>query len=102
MYKNATVFVTKGGPSLDQSTFNQFEERRRLFDANLYLVEEMAKQYVDFDVDLATLIQEGQKGFDISLNRYDPSKNFPFSNYAKWWIKRKISDVILSRHNLKK
>jgi len=55
-----------------------------------YLVEEIAKEFRHLGVPLDQIIEQGKEGLSISIDRYDPSMQILFIDYAKWWIKYKI------------
>ena len=73
------------------------EQKRRiqLFEANAYLVAEIANRYTDFGVPLMRLMERAMTGFKISIEKYEEKYNQPFTIYASWWIKREICEEIL-------
>lgn len=67
------------------------EASRRLIEANLRLVVKIAKNYVNTDVGLMDLVQEGNIGLLRAAGKYDYRKEVRFSTYASWWIKQSIT-----------
>lgn len=68
--------------------------RRRFAAANLRLVVKIASQYADGNLPLADLIQEGNIGLMIAVDRFDYTREVRFCTYAAWWIRHRISRAI--------
>ena len=51
----------------------------------------IAKTYTSKTELLEDLIQEANAGAWIAIDRFDPSKGYRFSSYARWWMKSTIS-----------
>jgi RNA polymerase primary sigma factor len=71
--------------------------RTRLIECNLRLVVKIAKAYVNPDVSLLDLIQDGNLGLLKAAGRFDYRKNVRFSTYAAWWIKQAITRSLANR-----
>lgn len=66
------------------------EARDTFIESFLRLVVARAKIYCrDFE-SFMDMVQEGNVGLMIAINRFDPSKGCCFSTYATWWIDKYI------------
>ena len=63
---------------------------RRLIEANLYLVVAVARRRSRLGSDLLELIQEGNIGLMKATEKYKHTREYRFSTYAIWWIRRSI------------
>jgi RNA polymerase primary sigma factor len=66
---------------------------RRLIEANLYLVVAVARRRSRLGCDLLELIQEGNIGLMKATEKYKHTREYRFSTYAIWWIRRSIEFV---------
>ncbi len=73
------------------------EARTRLVECNLRLVVKIAKAYMNPDISLLDLIQDGNLGLLKAAARFDYRKNVRFSTYAAWWIKQAITRSLANR-----
>lgn len=64
--------------------------REDMINANLRLVVNIAKRYINCGLPLHDLIEEGNIGLLKAVERFDPERGFRFSTYATWWIKQAI------------
>lgn len=71
-----------------------------LIGSHLRLVPKMAQKYAGYGVPLADLIGEGNLGLLQSAERFDPTKGFRFSTYARWWIKAAMLNYVLQTWSL--
>ncbi len=67
------------------------EAKNYFVEHNLSLVVSIAKKYIGHGVAFLDLIQEGNIGLMIAINKFDINKGFKFSTYATWWIRHKIT-----------
>lgn len=59
------------------------------------LVIAAASKFRNYGLPLGDLIQEGNIGLMLAVNRFDPSRDVRFSTYATWWVRASIQDYIL-------
>ena len=63
---------------------------RKMAEANLRLVISIAGKYRESTIPLNDLIQEGNLGLMVAVQRFDFRLGNKFSTYAGWWIKHYI------------
>jgi RNA polymerase primary sigma factor len=63
---------------------------RQLIEANLYLVVAVARRHGEPGYGLLELIQEGNIGLMKAAEKYKHTREYRFSTYAIWWIRRSI------------
>ncbi len=71
--------------------------RNKLIQANLRLVVKMAKRYIKKGVSLLDLIQEGNRGLMMAVEKFDPDRGFRFTTYSSWWIKQSLIRAIANQ-----
>ena len=67
---------------------------RRLAEANLRLVVNIAKRYAGHGIPFLDIIQEGNLGLMKSIEKFNYEKGYKLSTYATWWIRQAISRAI--------
>ncbi len=70
------------------------EAKDLLIRSNLRLVVKMAKKYIGRGVSFLDLVQEGNKGLMMAVEKFDPERGFRFTTYASWWIKQSLVRAI--------
>lgn len=68
--------------------------KNRLIQANLRLVINIAKKYLNRGLSFLDLIQEGNMGLMKAAEKYDYQKGYKFSTYSTWWIRQAITRAI--------
>ena len=72
----------------------KLEARNQLILHNQRFVFSIAKRYRGKGLDLEDLIQEGNMGLIVAVDKFDLTKGFRFSTYAIWWIRQAISRAV--------
>ncbi|MEW5884470.1 MAG: RNA polymerase sigma factor RpoD/SigA [Armatimonadota bacterium] len=70
------------------------EARKRLVEANMRLVINVARNYRSPAFSLEDLVQEGAIGLLKAITKFDPSRGYRFSTYAMFWIRQAIGRSI--------
>lgn len=66
------------------------EARNQFVAHNLKLVVKIAHKYINSELSIEDLIQEGNIGVLKAIEKFDPTKGYKFSTYATWWIRQAI------------
>ncbi|MDR1227667.1 MAG: RNA polymerase sigma factor RpoS [Azoarcus sp.] len=74
-----------------------FEARQTMIERNLRLVVNIAKHYLNRDIPLLDLVEEGNLGLIHALEKFEPERGFRFSTYATWWIRQNIERAIMNQ-----
>ena len=82
--------------------FNDEKSLIRIISAYKRLVNAIVRKYLSYGLPKEDLIQEGIIGIVISLKKFDISKGFRLSTYARWWIKASIQNYILQNWSIVK
>lgn len=81
--------ISKGDP----------EARKIMIQANLRLVINIAKHYLNRGLPLQDLIEEGNIGLIKAVERFKATKGCKFSTYATYWIRQSIDRAIANQSN---
>ncbi|HEY3275031.1 MAG TPA: sigma-70 family RNA polymerase sigma factor [Syntrophorhabdaceae bacterium] len=68
--------------------------KNRLVQANLRLVINIAKKYMNRGLSFLDIIQEGNMGLMKAAEKYDYKRGYKFSTYSTWWIRQSITRAI--------
>jgi RNA polymerase primary sigma factor len=71
--------------------------RSKLIEANIRLVVTISKRYQNNGMEIADLIQEGNRGLIKAAENFDYKKGYKFSTYATWWVKQSITRALNER-----
>lgn len=74
--------------------------REKIIKSNLRLVVFIAKKFYSSGVPMLDLIQEGNVGLMLAVEKFDYSRGIKFSTYAYWWIKQHISRFVKNNSSL--
>jgi len=78
------------------------ESAHRLICANLRFVIKIANEYRAYGLKILDLIQEGNIGLMMAVNKFDPERGIRLISYAVWWIRAYIQNFIIRSWSLVK
>lgn len=70
------------------------DAKKRILEANLRFVFDIAKKYTGRGVPIGELISDGNIGLIKAIDKFDPTNDVKFISYAIWWIKHEMLDAI--------
>ena len=74
----------------------------RIVRSHSKLVKKIAHGYRGYGLPLPDLISEGYIGIMQAIKKFDMTKGFRFSTYARWWIKALMNEYILNSWSIVK
>lgn len=69
----------------------------KMAESNQRLVVSVAKRYIGRGLPFEDLIQEGNMGLLIAVQKYDWERGYKFSTYATWWVRQAVSRAIADK-----
>jgi RNA polymerase primary sigma factor len=79
---------------LEQQVEDGERARRRLVECNLRLVVSIARRHLGRGLPLLDLVQEGNIGLQIGVDKYDWRRGFRLSTYIYWWIRQAVTRAV--------
>jgi RNA polymerase primary sigma factor len=71
--------------------------KQRLIEANLRLVVQVARRYLNRGLPLPDLIEEGNLGLLRAAEKFDADRGVRFSTYATWWIRHAVTRALANQ-----
>ncbi|NKB82390.1 MAG: sigma-70 family RNA polymerase sigma factor [Nitrospirales bacterium] len=87
LFKEARYNLTQTEDKIKQA-------KTRLIEANLRLVVNIAKRYMNRGLHLLDLVQEGTIGLMRAVEKFEYQRGYKFSTYATWWIRQGVTRAI--------
>jgi len=82
---------------LDQMVQGSDEARQALICHHLGLVISMARHFGNRGLELLDLIEEGNLGMLVALQKFDAQRGLRFSTYAGWWIRYYLQTAVATQ-----
>jgi len=73
------------------------DARDQMIRANLRLVVKIARDFDGYGLPLLDLINEGNIGLMLAVEKFDPTRGAKLSTYASWWIKQAMRRALANQ-----
>jgi len=80
--------------ALERAVDEGEQARRHLIECNLRLVVSVARRYLNRGLNFLDLVQEGNIGLQIGVDKYDWQRGFRLSTYVYWWIRQAMTRAL--------
>jgi RNA polymerase primary sigma factor len=94
---STAVDVAEIAATLRRASRERARAKDDLTVANLRLVISIAKKHRNRGLSLQDLIQEGNLGLMIAVEKFEYRRGFKFSTYATWWIRQAIGRALANQ-----
>ena len=81
---------------------NDLDAAHQLICANLRFVVKVANEYRRYGFRQLDLVQEGNIGLMLAVNKFDPERGIRLISYAVWWIRAYIQNFVMRSWSLVK
>jgi RNA polymerase sigma-32 factor len=85
-------FAESGDPELAQ----------QLVMSNLRFVVKIANEYRGYGLKLLDLVQEGNMGLMVAVQKFEPERGYRLISYGVWWIRAYIQAYVMRSYSLVK
>jgi len=89
-----TKALKKAIISIEEGELKAKLAKDEMVKANLRLVVSLAKRYTNRGLQFLDLIQEGNIGLIIAVDKFEYQRGYKFGTYATWWIRQAITRAI--------
>jgi RNA polymerase sigma factor (sigma-70 family) len=109
-YRRVVEYASANDDPLLRTTLSEIRYQKRRLDgardtlihANLRFVPHVVRQLGLFGTHFMDLIQEGNVGLMMAVDRFEPERGHRFATYAFWWIRQAITRALTESFHLVK